>query len=147
MTVNKMKDILMNTVRWENPLFSTYVFSCYMYCVIKNSFSLVPAWFISFIFIVMLNNYVKQNINSTSAKTFGYRSIGSLLVLLFTDKDVKKQRSRNSIIDSVLIWIFGMPTKSLDSWKYEDGAEFPFSSGASDPKRTSDEVAGRRICK
>ena len=147
MTVNKMKEILINTVRWENPLFSAYVFTCYLYCVIKNSFSLVPAWMVSFMFIVMLNNYVKQNINSTSAKTFGYRSIGSMLVLLFTDKGVKKERSRNSIIDSVLIWIFGMPTKSLDSWKYEDGAEFPFSSGASDPKRTSDEVAGRRICK
>lgn len=149
------KKIMTSTLKWKRPLFSAYVFSSWMYFVILCDIDKIPVWILSFIFIGMLDNYVKYHVNSMSAQLFGHRTIEEMLsLLLFHHKESKNQKSQlvsnknsTSTLDKVLIWIFGMPKTTLDSWKFEDHGEFPFSNGMKEPKRCSNDVAARQICK
>jgi len=69
---------------------------------------------------------------------FGYRSISSMTKLLLGQNETKPQMRRDtSILDSGLIWMFGQSNMPLDLWNTEDNAEYPFSNGDIDPKRTS----------
>ena len=142
MVMHHIKHATINVIRWKKPFFSAYVFTGWMYSVVKNTLVYIPAWIVSFVFIAMLNNYVKCYVNSTSSKLFGYRSIGSMTMLLLTQNESKPQSTHsnehtNSILDSCLIWIFGQSDMSLDSWNTDSNAEYPFSNGDIDPKRTS----------
>ena len=138
MVMHHVKRKTIDVIRWKRPVFSAYVFTGWMYSVVKNTLVYIPALIASFVFIAMLNNYVKYHINSTSSKLFGYRSISSMTMLLLGLNESKPQMRRDtSILDSGLLWMFGQSDMPLDLWNTEDNAEYPFSNGDIDPKRTS----------
>ena len=146
---------MISILKWKRPILSAYVFSSWMYFVILCDIDKIPVWMLSFLFIGMLDNYVKYHVNSTSSQLFGHRTIQEMLSLLLFKHEGSKnkkqqlvsQKNSASTLDKVLIWIFGMPTTTLESWKVEDHAEYPFSNGMKEPKRSSNDVAARQICK
>lgn len=144
-----------NVVRWRTPLLSAYLFVAWMHFVITSSMRLVPGYIMSLVFIFMLNNYVKYHVNSAAAKLFGHTTIADMTWLMLFRQDGGKMQNpqihhRNNdhtILDRVLIRIFGTPSRNSDSWKFEDHAEYPFSIGSVDHKLSSSKYEiGLAVC-
>ena len=59
-----------NTITWVNPAMSAFVFFAWMHCVYMNSFSLVPAYFMSFLLLHMIRNYAIYGIDGPASRGF-----------------------------------------------------------------------------
>jgi len=148
------KKIARDIAAWKNPLLSMYIFWAWMYMVLYNAIDNVPSFILSLLFIALLRNYVKYNVNSAVGSLCGHRTIGGMLgVLLFNrdDSNVKlselQRMTNRPFLERVLLKIFGLnfSAKKMRAWKNEHHSEFPLSSGLVYPKRTSDEAAKSRL--
>jgi len=59
-----------NTISWVNPALSAFVFFAWMHCVYLNSFALVPAYFLSFLLLLMIRNYARYGIDGPASRHF-----------------------------------------------------------------------------
>lgn len=152
---HRAKTMIRDVAQWKNPLLSMYMFWAWMYMVLYNAFDNVPSFILSLIFIALLRNYVKYNVNSAVGSLYGHRTIvGMLGVLLFNRDDSNVQISEiqrlgnRPFLQHFLLKIFGMTTftaKQKNSWRTENHAEFPFSSGVIYPKVSPDEAAKAKM--
>ena len=137
------KIAVFDIIRWKSPLLSSYLFFAWMYFVWLGSFKLVPAFIMSLLLIFMMKNYLKYYVNSPAARIFGHKSIEEMThMLLFKDSSNADKsnvclRRKNSTLERVLFKVFGLSETTLDSWRFEDHAEYPFSRGTADPKLSS----------
>mmetsp|Transcript_5729 Transcript_5729/g.10317 ORF Transcript_5729/g.10317 Transcript_5729/m.10317 type:complete len:902 (+) Transcript_5729:157-2862(+) len=154
MLVYHTKRTVMDVVRWRNPILSLYLFCGWMHFVVTDSATFLPAFILSLILIFMARNYMKYHVNSAASNLFGHRTIGDMTRILFKRDNSKvqtphiHQRNSCSILESVFLRIFGTPQVDAtpkDSWKREDHAEFPFSTGSAYCKLSSVEAAARPI--
>lgn len=150
----KGKKIVKDIATWKNPLLSLYIFWAWMYMVVYNAFDNVPSFVLSLVFIALLRNYVKYNVNSAVGSLYGHRTIGDMLrILLFNRDDTEvsmsqlQRLSNRPILERILLKIFGMTftAKQKKSWQAENHSEFPFSSGSVYPKISSDEAAKSHV--
>lgn len=148
------RKIARDIATWKNPLLSIYIFWAWMYMVVYNAIDNVPSFILSLLFIALLHNYVKYNVNSTVGSLCGHRTIGGMLgVLLFNRDDSNVQLSElqrmtnRPFLERVLLNLFGLnfSAKMKKAWRNEHHSEFPLSSGLVYPKRTSDEAAKSRL--
>jgi hypothetical protein len=65
-----VKTTIRQTMNWQHPAISLFVFCAWMHCIYKDSFGLVPAYFLSFIMLHMLRNYVRYSIDGPSSRGF-----------------------------------------------------------------------------
>jgi len=144
------KKIGRDIATWKNPLLSMYIFWAWMYMVVYNAIDNVPSFVLSLLFIALLRNYVKYNVNSAVGSLCGHRTIGGMLgVLLFNRDDSNVQMSElqrmsnRPFLERLLLNIFGLnfTAKRKKAWKNEDHSEFPLSSGLVHPKITPDEAS------
>ena len=122
-------------------MLSLYFFIAWMHFVITGSIRYAFAFIVSLLILAMLKNYVHCNVNSPSSSLCGHKSIWDMTRILVRDQvdDAKAKKMRvdggnnYSALDRVLLHIFGVQppddTDTRELWKYEDSAEFPFSSG------------------
>ena len=58
------------TRHWEVPAMSAFVFLAWMHCVYANSFSLVPAFIVSYFCLILMQNYAKYGIDRPNQRGF-----------------------------------------------------------------------------
>jgi C2 domain len=61
---------IINTITWVNPAMSAFVFFSWMHCIYLNAFSLVPAYFMSFLLLQMFRNYAMYAIDGPASREF-----------------------------------------------------------------------------
>lgn len=102
-----LKQTVKDTVMWQNPAISMFVFIGWMNCVSANSVALVPAYFTGYLFIVSARNYARYNINAKSNRGFLPLTFEELLASLLLGgpnsskhymKPLEMKRSESSIM-------------------------------------------------
>jgi len=66
------------TRRWKHPLTSAGIFMAWMHLVYLNSFSLVPAYFVSFAILFIMRNYTKYGTDHPSQNGFTPPTVGEV---------------------------------------------------------------------
>lgn len=64
------KTLATETVLYEKPFVSLYIFVTWMHCVYADSVKLAPAYFIGFLILCLFNNY--ENYNQDQTRYLGY---------------------------------------------------------------------------
>lgn len=147
MMVHCIKKTARNICSWKHPLLSSYIFCAWMYFVVHNSVSLIPAFIMSLIVILLLRNYAKYHVKSSSSLLYGHKTMGDMIQLLLFKKFNPRTRPTGTkwihndrpILERMFLKVFGMSIKTKDpqhKWRVENHSEFPFSVGSSYPKIT-----------
>ena len=68
MVMTTIKGNIRDVVRWRNPALSAFVFLAWMHCIYANSFALVPAYFVTFVMLLMMRNYARYGIDGPSQR-------------------------------------------------------------------------------
>lgn len=64
------KTLATDTVLYERPLMSLYIFMTWMHCVYTDSVKLAPAYFVGFLIFFLFNNY--ETFNRDESRYLGY---------------------------------------------------------------------------
>ena len=70
------------TCRWRNPAISAYIFLSWMHCIYANCFSLVPAYVMFYLFLILMQNYARYSVDGPSQRGFVPPSWEELLLAL-----------------------------------------------------------------
>jgi len=152
--VQTAKRKIRDVIGWRNPVISLYFFYGWMRLVIAPSGTFIVMFILSLFFIFMVRNYLKYNINSPASRFLGRRTIGGMTRALlvnqggFKGPTLDDNQGISHSIERAILRMAGIPKNSTqDSWKGEDHAEFPFSTGSVYTKASSDEAAAMPVCK
>mmetsp|Transcript_33231 Transcript_33231/g.71817 ORF Transcript_33231/g.71817 Transcript_33231/m.71817 type:complete len:1016 (-) Transcript_33231:462-3509(-) len=150
--IRTSKTKIVDLIRWRNPVISLYFFYGWMRFVITTSGTFLAMYVLSLFFIFMVRNYLKYNINSPASRFLGRRTIGGMTRALlvnqggFKGPTLDDNQGISHSIERAILWMAGIPKNSTpDSWKGEDHAEFPFSTGSVYTKASSDEAAAMPV--
>lgn len=132
--------MLLDTVLYERPLVSLYVFFAGLHCVTSNSMSLVPPYFIGFLLIqLMLNHqyYIEANGYNLGYKPLTLWEIGKALIYR-ADREspclepilLTKRTKERKMVDKGLKTD---PLRAEEQLIEYDHREFPFSEGETYP--------------
>ena len=135
MLVFSVKDTMKTISDWKHPLLSGYIFFCWMHFVIANSLALFPAFIMSLVVILLLRNYIKYYLKSSSSLLYGQLTIFDMIRILLFKKftPYRMEHSRRQwrqedrpFLEVLFLKTFGMSTKPLDPekmWRIENHSE------------------------
>lgn len=76
------KETVRDIVTWKRPVVSSLVFIGWMHCVYCNSVALLPPYMVSCIFLLLVRNYAKYNINEMSHRGYAPLTVEELFCAL-----------------------------------------------------------------
>lgn len=135
MLVFSVKDTMKTISDWKHPLLSGYIFFWWMHFVIANSLALFPAFIMSLVVILLLRNYIKYYLKSSSSLLYGQLTIFDMIRILLFKKftPYRMEHSRRQwrqedrpFLEVLFLKTFGMSTKPLDPekmWRIENHSE------------------------
>ena len=130
-----IKDTMKDISDWKHPLLSAYIFFWWMHFVIANSLALFPAFIMSLVVILLLRNYIKYYLKSSSSLLYGRVTIIDMIRILLCKKFTPNRMEHNRrqwrqeerpFLEVLILKLFGMSTKPLDPeniWRIENHSE------------------------
>lgn len=149
-----------STRRWQNPATSAFVFLSWMHCIYANSFSLVPAYIMLYLFLIMMQNYARYSMDGPSQRGFVPPSWEELLLALIrggsdphdpaaiSPLSLTVDHTREDVDSAVTVQTHEPKGKKLfealgfsrkNSDPNRDHLEFAFANGSLYPKFTVEE--------
>jgi C2 domain len=84
-----VKTTIIELREWHNPLISAFVFCAWMHAIWQNAFSLVPAYLMCYLWILLMRNYARYGMDGPAQRGFLPPSWEELLqgLLVTSNKD------------------------------------------------------------